>query len=500
MDDKVYIAIDLKSFYASVECVARGLDPLDTNLVVADKSRTAKTICLAVSPSMKSYGIPGRARLFEVVQKIFDVNRDRRSNIPCRKFSGKSYTASVLKADKTLEADYIIAAPQMALYMRTSSKIYSIYLKYVAPADIFAYSVDEVFIDATAYLKTYKCSAYEFAEMLVRSVLKETGITATAGIGTNLYLCKIAMDIEAKHIAADKDGVRIAYLNEKIYREKLWNYRPLTSFWRVGAGYAKKLEANGMYTMGDIAMTSVHNEELLYKLFGVNAELLIDHAWGYEPCTLSDVKSYKPSAKSISTGQVLQEPYNFFKGRLIVREMADMLALDLVSKELVTNQIVLTVGYDIENLNTPEKLTAYGGSVTTDRYGRKIPKSAHGTVNLDKKTSSSKSIINAVTELYEKIVDKELLVRRMYVVANKVVPEKSREKDISYLQFSLFDGDMGDDPVNKQKEQTEKEKRLQKTVIALKNKFGKNAVLKGMNYCEGATMRERNGQVGGHKA
>lgn len=500
MQDKIYIAIDLKSFYASVECVQRGLNPLDANLVVADKSRTDKTICLAVSPSLKVYGLSGRSRLFEVVQKVSDINRSRRGNAPGNVFTGKSILASELKADPGLELDYIAAPPQMKLYMTVSNEIYNIYLKYVAPEDIHIYSVDEVFIDATGYLERYNCTARQFAEKLVRAVLKQTGITATAGIGTNLYLCKIAMDIMAKHIEADKDGVRIAYLDEKIYRQKLWNFRPLTAFWRVGAGIAGKLEANGMFTMGDVALTSVTNEDLLYKLFGINAELLIDHAWGYEPCTIADIKSYRPASSGMGLGQVLSEPYNFEKGRIIVREMADSLVFDLTEKELVTDKIVLTVGYDVSSLNTPEKLKMYKGEVKVDFYGRKVPKSAHGTVTLNEKTSSSKLIADAVTKLYDDITDKSLLIRRINITADKVISSDENVKKLNCRQADMFSliSDNSDDSANAEK--LEKEQNLQKTIVELKRKYGKNSVLKGMNFLEGATMRMRNGHIGGHKA
>ncbi len=501
-----YIAIDLKSFYASVECVERGLDPLATNLVVADSSRTEKTICLAVSPSLKVYGIGGRARLFEVVQKINEVNLQRKYKAPRRTFTGKSYNAPELENNPSLAVDYIVAPPQMSRYMEVSTHIYQIYLKYIAPEDIHVYSIDEVFIDATAYLKTYRLTAHELAVKMIRDVLKETGVTATAGIGTNMYLAKIAMDIVAKKMPADKDGVRVAELDEMSYRKQLWNHRPLTSFWRIGHGYASKLEEKGLYTMGDIARCSLggkydfYNEELLYKLFGINAELLIDHAWGYEPCTIEDIKSYRPENNSISTGQVLQCPYNFEKGKLIVREMTDLLTLDLVDKELVTDQIVLTVGYDIENLKDTSKLAAYSGQVTTDHYGRQIPKSAHGSINLGQHTSSTRIITEKVMELYDRIVDPQLTVRRMYVVANHVINENNIEEP----QAEQLDFFTDYEALERQKaEETEKlyrEKNVQRALLGIKKKYGKNAVLKGMNLEEGATTIERNGQVGGHKA
>lgn len=506
-DNRIYIAIDLKSFYASVECRERNRDPLTTNLVVADKSRTEKTICLAVSPSLKSYGIPGRPRLFEVIQKVREANNMRRYKAPNRCFTGSSDDISELCADPALEIDYIVAPPRMAYYMEYSTRIYSIYLKYIAPEDIFAYSIDEVFIDATCYLKTYNMSARELAMTMIRDVLKNTGITATAGIGTNMYLCKIAMDIVAKHIEPDKDGVRIAELDEMSYRRKLWEHRPITDFWRVGNGYAAKLEKYGLLTMGDIARCSIgkpnelYNEDLLYKLFGVNAELLIDHAWGYEPCTMAHVKAYRPGVKSVSTGQVLHCPYDFEGAKLIVREMTDQLALDLVDKGFVTDQIVLTVGYDIENLTDPNRKKSYKGAVTVDRYGRKVPRHAHGTVNLKQKTSSAMMIINAVMKLYDNIADKNLLVRRINITANKIMDENKAKKDIEYEQLDLFtDYEAREEEKTKENEALERERRMQKAMLSIKKKFGKNAILKGMNLQEGATARDRNEQIGGHKA
>lgn len=494
--NKTYIAIDLKSFYASVECVERGLDPLTTNLVVADKERTEKTICLAVTPSLKACGIGGRPRLFEVVQRVREINGERRKHSPGRMLGKKSYNSEELKAHPSYELDYIVAPPRMAKYMEVSSRIYGIYLKYVAPEDIHVYSIDEVFIDATSYLSAGKMSAREFAAMMISDVLNTTGITATAGIGTNLYLCKVAMDIVAKHIPADKNGVRIAKLDEMSYRHMLWEHRPLTDFWRVGGGYSKKLEQNGMFTMGDIAQCSLENEELLYKLFGVNAELLIDHAWGWEPCTIADIKSYKPENNSLSTGQVLQEPYSFEKGRLIVREMADMLSLDLTEKGLVTDQIVLTVGYDIENLSTPQKRADYFGDITVDHYGRAVPKAAHGSLNLARQTASTKMIVQAAAELYDKIVRKDLTVRRMYVVANNVVSE-STAADNSFEQLDLF---TDYEKLERENHMLSREKEMQKALLKIKKKYGKNAILKGMNFEEGATSITRNKQVGGHRA
>lgn len=496
---RTYIAIDLKSFYASVECIDRGLDPMTTNLVVADKSRTEKTICLAVSPSLKVYGIPGRARLFEVVQKVREVNRQRQRSAPNGKLTGKSCFAPELRADKTLAVDYLVAPPRMAYYMEMSTRIYQVYLKYVAPEDMHVYSIDEVFIDATDYIKARKCTAKEFAKTIMGDVLQTTGITATAGIGTNLYLCKIAMDVGAKKIAADADGARIAELDEMTYRRTLWDHTPLTDFWRVGKGYAEKLASVGIYTMGDIArcslgkITDYYNEDLLYKLFGVNAELLIDHAWGWEPCTIADIKAYKPEARSIGSGQVLQEPYPFEKARLVADEMADALALDLVSKNRVTDQIVMTVGYDIANKD-------YKGEITVDRYGRKIPKHAHGTQNLKVQTSSEKLIRTATLELFDRIVDKDLLVRRLYITAGKVVDESEKKEPVPE-QMDLFT-DYAEEERKRaeEKERLEKERKRQQAVLDIKNKYGKNAILKGMNLEEGATAKSRNGQIGGHKA
>lgn len=487
--NKTYISIDLKSFYASVECVERGLDPLRTNLVVADAARTEKTICLAVSPSLKVYGIPGRARLFEVVQRVKEVNLERKA--------------------KGLEPiDYIAAVPRMALYMEYSTRIYNIYLKYVAPEDIHVYSVDEVFMDVTAYLNTYHMTARELAKTMIQDVYETTGITATAGIGTNLYLCKVAMDIEAKHVQADADGVRIACLDEESYRRKLWNHKPLTDFWRVGRGYARKLEEVGLFTMGDVARCSLgkpgdfYNEDLLYRLFGINAELLIDHAWGYEPVEIKDIKAYRPESNSISSGQVLQHPYNYEKTRLIVREMTELLALNLVDKGLVTDQLVLTIGYDIENLKDETIKKAYAGDVTTDHYGRRVPKHAHGSINLPRQTASTRLMMEAVMELFERIMNPALLSRRINLTANHVIPEKDvKPVEETFEQMDLFT-DYGAREKKRQQEEAElaKEKKMQKAVLDIQKKFGKNAVLKGMNLQEGGTTIERNGQVGGHRA
>lgn len=498
MASKAYIAIDLKSFYASVECVDRGLDPLDTNLVVADPTRTEKTICLAVSPSLKSYGIPGRARLFEANQKVREVNAQRKYKAPGHSFSHESYFHSELIKDPSAELTFITAPPRMAHYMEVSTRIYNVYLKYIAPEDIHVYSIDEVFIDATDYLKTYGLTPHELAMKMVLDVLETTGITATAGIGTNLYLCKIAMDIYAKHCEPDKNGVRIAELDEMSYRRILWDHRPLTDFWRVGRGISKKLEEHGMYTMGDVARCSVgkesdyYNEDLLYKLFGVNAELLIDHAWGWEPTEISDIKSYRPESSSLSSGQVLQEPYEFSKAKLVLKEMADLLSLELVSKRIVTDQIVLTVGYDIESLKK-----SYSGAVETDRYGRKIPKTAHSSENIGRYTSSTKLICETAMKLFDRIVDKELLVRRMYIVANHIITENDAEKEREYIQLNLF-SDTGKQEA--EENELKKEKDMQKAILKIKSKYGKNSIIKGMNLKEGATALERNRQIGGHKA
>lgn len=500
---KQYIAIDLKSFYASVECNERGLDPLTTNLVVADASRTEKTIVLAVSPSLKSFGLPGRPRLFEVVQKVKEVNAGRRYKAPKRTFTGKSSDYTELMKHPELEVDYIVAPPRMAYYMEYSTMIYEVYLKYVSPDDILVYSIDEVFIDATNYLNTYKMTAHELAIQMIRDVLATTGITATAGIGTNLYLCKIAMDIVAKKMLADKDGVRIAELDEMSYRELLWEHKPLTSFWRVGGGIAKKLEANGMFTMGDVARMSLsqYGEDKLYKLFGVNAELLIDHAWGWEPCTIADAKAYKPQSNSLSSGQVLSCPYPFEKAKLVTKEMTDLLVLDLVEKRLVTNQIVLTIGYDIENLKDPARAKAYKGEVTTDHYGRSVPKHAHGTQNLDRQTSAGSLIERAVMELFDRIVDRKLLVRRITIAACKLIPESEVKETGQGEQLNLF---TDYEALEKQRENENadlaRERNRQGAILTIRKRYGKNAILRGMNFEEGATAKDRNQQIGGHKA
>ena len=502
MKRRTYIAIDLKSFYASVECRERGLDPLDTNLVVADESRTDKTICLAVTPSLKTYGISGRARLFEVVQQVREANRGRLHDAPGHRFSGKSCFLSELTANPTLEIDYLIAPPRMAYYMEYSSSIYSIYLKYIAPEDIIVYSIDEVFMDVTDYLFTYKLTAHDLAMKILLDVLDTTGITATAGIGTNLFLAKVAMDIVAKHIPADKNGVRIAELDEMSFRRKLWTHQPLTDFWRVGRGYSKKLEEHGMFTMGDVARMSVHNEDLLYQLFGKNAELLIDHAWGWEPCTVEAVKAYRPSDNSLGSGQVLHCPYTSENARLVLREMAELLSLDLVRKKLVTNQIVLTIGFDVENLTDPARRQLYTGPVVKDHYGRMIPKHAHGTERLETYTSSTKKIINVATTLFDKIVDANLLIRRINIVAGHVLPEdEAPNRSDDCEQLDMFT-DYAAVQAQRQKEEDElnRERKVQEALLTIKKRFGKNAILKGMNLQEGATAKDRNEQIGGHKA
>lgn len=501
--ERVYIAIDLKSFYASVECVERGLDPMTTHLVVADRSRTEKTICLAVSPSLKAYGLPGRARLFEVVQKVEEINALRRAKAPGRTFTGASADEPELRARPDLALGYVTAPPQMAHYMDVSTKIYQIYLRHIAPEDIHVYSIDEVFIDATGYLAASGLTARELAMKLILEVLNETGITATAGISTNLYLCKVAMDIGAKHIQPDENGVRIAELDEMSYRRTLWAHRPLTDFWRVGRGYAKKLETHGLYTMGDIARCSVgkstefYNEELLYRLFGVNAQLLIDHAWGWESCTMADIKAYRPASNSLGSGQVLQYPYESEKAKLVLREMADQLALNLLEKRCVTDQLVLTVGYDIDNLTQPELRAQYHGPVSIDRYGRRVPKSAHGTAHLPRPSSSARQLIAAALELYERQVDERLLVRRLYLTACHVIPEAEAAKEAQWGQLDLFSDQ---NAAQSEQEALERERRIQEALLTIKKKFGKNAVLKGLDLEEGATARMRNDQIGGHKA
>lgn len=507
MPEKTYIAIDLKSFFASVECVERGLDPLTTNLVVADASRTEKTICLAVTPALKSYGIPGRPRLFEVIQRVREVNCERKRRAPGQAFTGVSCNFEELSANPQLELAYMVAPPRMAYYMSYSTKIYNIYLKYVAPEDIHVYSIDEVFMDVTSYLDLYQMNARELAMTMIRDVLETTGITATAGIGTNLYLCKIAMDIVAKKIPADENGVRIAELDEITYRRLLWNHTPITDFWRVGKGYEKKLSSVGLHTMGDVARCSLgkeneyYNEDLLYDLFGINAELLIDHAWGWEPTTIPEIKAYTPENSSLGSGQVLKHPYSAEKAKLITKEMAELLALELVDKKLVTDQMVLTVGYDVESLKDPAIKSRYHGEITTDHYGRRVPKHAHGTVNLSRQTSSSRQIREAVEGLFDRIVNQELLVRRINICANHVVREDEIKEEDTYEQLDLFTDYAGREEQRRQANlEMEKEHRLQQAVVNLQKKYGKNAVLKGMNLEEDAMTRERNQQIGGHKA
>ena len=499
--ERTYIAIDLKSFYASVECVERGLDPLTTNLVVADSSRTEKTICLAVSPSLKAYGIGGRARLFEVVQRLREVNSQRRQALATHHFTGKSVYDHELKVHPDWEIDYITAPPRMAHYIEFSTRIYQVYLKFIAPEDIHVYSIDEVFIDATNYLRHYKMTGKELARTMVMEVLKQTGITATAGIGTNMYLCKIAMDIMAKHIPADKDGVRIAELDEMSYRRQLWDHRPLTDFWRVGRGVAQRLAPYGIDTMGKIARCSIEDEELLYQLFGVNAELLIDHAWGWEPCTIDLVKAYRPETHSLSSGQVLTCPYDVKKAKVVIKEMADNMAMNLVSKRMVTDQIVLTIGYDAESLTNPTIKAKYNGPVRTDHYGRAVPKYAQGTERLNRMTSSARLLIRATTSLFDRIVNPDLLIRRMNLTVNNVVDRSLARKKEAPVELDLF---TDYEAVRQQKEAEEealqKEQRMQEVLLNIKQRYGKNAILRGLNFEEGATAIERNKQIGGHKA
>lgn len=500
---RIYVAIDLKSFYASVECNERGLDPLTTNLVVADSSRTEKTICLAVSPSLKSYGISGRGRLYEVVQKTKELNAQRLRKCKKRTFSDTSFNDEELIRNMNLELSYIVAPPRMALYIEYSTRIYDVYLKYISPDDIHVYSIDEVFIDLTSYLKTYGMTPKELTKKIIRDVLETTGITATAGIGTNLYLCKVAMDIVAKHVKPDNDGACIALLDEERYRRLLWKHKPITDFWRVGRGYAKRLENLGLYTMGDIAKCSIggsdtaYNEDLLYKTFGINAELLIDHAWGYEPCTIKDIKTYKPQSKSITSGQVLPSPYTYSKTKLIIKEMVDLMALDLVEKNLVSDQLVLTIGYDVENLKHED----YDGEVNKDYYGRKIPKHAQGRANLQDYTSSSRLMTEGILRLYDKIVDRSLTIRRVNVSASHLIDADKMAINKANEQLDLFT-DYGKLKSKKEleKKALEKEKRIQEATIKIKNKYGKNAIVKGMNLEDGAKTMERNKSIGGHKA
>lgn len=501
MKERIYIAFDLKSFYASVECRERGLDPMDTNLVVADESRTDKTICLAVTPPLKSCGISGRGRLFEVKQRVIEVNSERRYRAPQHKLSGSSYLFSELQANPSLAIDFIIAPPRMACYMEYSTQIYTIYMKYAAPEDIVVYSIDEVFIDVTDYLDAFQLSPHMLAMKIIQDILSETGITATAGIGTNLFLCKVAMDIVAKNIPPDKNGVRIAELNEMSYRQMLWSHQPLTDFWRVGHGYARKLKEHGMFTMGDVALCSVTHEELLYTLFGKNAELLIDHAWGWEPCTIKDIKTYRPASQSLGSSQVLPCPYSAEKAKLVLREMADQLVLDLADKKLVTDQLVLTVGYDIKNLTVPKRCSNYQGPVVLDSYGRQIPRHAHGTASLSRHTASSKELIRAASDLFDRIVNPILLIRRLSITANHTVPEGSVSTPILYEQMNLFtDYAALEKKRKKEQAELERDKKLQQAILTIKKKYGRNAILRGMSLEEGATARERNKQIGGHKA
>lgn len=501
MKERIYIAFDLKSFYASVECRERGLDPMDTNLVVADESRTDKTICLAVTPPLKSCGISGRGRLFEVKQRVIEVNSERRYRAPQHKLSGSSYLFSELQANPSLAIDFIIAPPRMACYMEYSTRIYTIYMKYAAPEDIVVYSIDEVFIDVTDYLDAFQLSPHMLAMKIIQDILSETGITATAGIGTNLFLCKVAMDIVAKHIPPDKNGVRIAELNEMSYRQMLWSHQPLTDFWRVGHGYARKLKEHGMFTMGDVALCSVAHEELLYTLFRKNAELLIDHAWGWEPCTIKDIKAYRPTSQSLGSSQVLPCPYSAEKARLVLREMVDQLVLDLADKKLITDQLVLTVGYDIENLAVPQRCSNYQGPVVLDSYGRQIPRHAHGTDSLSCHTASSKELIRAASDLFDRIVNPILLIRRLSITANHTVPERSVSTPILYEQMNLFTDYAALEKRRKKKQaELERDKKLQQAILTIKKKYGRNAILRGMSLEESATARERNKQIGGHKA
>lgn len=502
VDDRKYIAIDLKSFYSSVECAARGFDPLTTNLVVADVSRTEKTICLAVSPSLKAYGLGGRARLFEVIEKMREINAERSKRIGYRPFTGKSSSSIELERHPDWEVDYIAATPRMAEYIKVSSQIYGIYLKYLAPEDIHVYSIDEIFADVTDYLQSYHMTAHQLVMKMIQDVLRTTGITATGGIGTNLYLAKVAMDVVAKHIPADKDGVRIAELDEMSYRQLLWDHKPMTDFWRFGRGIVARLAQYGIDTMGKLARLSVTNDEFLYKLFGVNAELIIDHAWGWEPVTMEYIKAYKPDNNSLGNGQVLQCPYTVDKARVVVKEMADNIALELLDKHLVGSQVVLTIGYDRESLTDPKIRQQYHGEVSTDWYGRAVPKHAHGTERLERPTSSSRLITEAVMKVFDRVVNPILLVRRINVtVLNVVSEEKAKQDNEKPVQLDLFtDYDKQKEEKEKEDAVLEKERRLQEATLKIKKEFGKNALLKGLNFAEGATQKERNNQIGGHKA
>ncbi len=502
MSESTYVAIDLKSFFASVECVLRGLDPMNVHLVVADESRTEKTICLAVSPALKAWGVPGRPRLFEVIQRVNAINASRLSAAPSHAFIGESCLSSEVKADPSRKLSYLVAPPQMARYVEYSTRIYSIYIKYVSPKDIHVYSIDEVFIDATEYLAASGLSARAFAMQLILDVLRSTGITATAGIGPNLYLSKIALDIGSKHIAPDENGVRISELDEMRYRQLLWNHRPLTDFWRVGPGYARRLEACGLYTMGDVARQSLLNEDVLYDLFGVNAELLIDHAWGWEPCSIADIKAYKPENSSIGSGQVLTCPYTFEQTLLVVKEMADALALQLVDKHMVTDMIVLDVGFDVSNVSSANIRGAYGGEVKNDRYGRRAPKPAHGSARLSRKTSSSRLITDAAAKLFTSIADPRLMVRRLSIAAANIVDEAEAAHPAEQEeQLDMFtDYEARDKRRAEEDRVLARETKRQRTILEIKKKFGKNAILKGLDLMDCATAQERNGQLGGHKA
>ncbi len=493
---RTYACIDLKSFYASCECVERGLDPLTTNLVVADLTRTEKTICLAVTPSLKEYGLSGRSRLYEVVQKVKEINelrKEKNNNY----LNGKSFNSIELKNNKSLALDYIVAPPQMSLYMKYSTNIYNIYLKYFSRDDIYVYSIDEIFCDITDYLNLYKKNPKDLITMVINDVYKTTGITATGGIGTNPYLAKIAMDIVAKHIEPNENGVRIAYLNQNSYKEILWNHEPLTDFWRIGRGISNRLKEYGIYTMGDIAKTSIENEDLLFKLFGINAELLIDHSWGYEPCTLKDIKSYKPSTYSLSEGQVLHTPYDFKKAKIVVREMAESLTLNLVDKGFVTDHLVLTIIYDVDNIKNPKYKKLYNGEIVSDHYGRNMPKPSHGTIRLDHKTSSTKTITDYIVKLYDKIVNPLLLIRKLNIAVCNIKKKEKEENKKIYRQLDLFNSI---ELLDKKIEEEKKELKAQEALIRIKKKYGKNAILKGMDLVEGATAIARNKQIGGHSS
>ena len=499
--NNVYLCIDLKSFYASVECVERGLDPLTTNLVVADAERTNKTICLAVTPSLKQLGVSSRPRLFEVEKSIRDINKKRKQNIDYKPFTHKATDINDIMNDSFAEVDYIIATPRMAYYIEYSARIYSIYLKYIAPEDIHIYSIDEVFIDLTKYLKMYNLSPHDLAMMIIKDVLKTTKITATVGIGTNMYLAKVAMDIVAKKMPPDKDGVRVAELDEISYRYKLWDHTPLTDFWRIGNGINKKLNFLGLYTMGDVARCSLEQEDILYKIFGINAELLIDHAWGFENCTMEYIKNYSPVGRSLGTGQVLHCPYEYDKARLILKEMADSLSFDLLDKNLLTKQLVITIGYDFENLTNPLIANKYKGDISEDYLGRTIPKHAHGTINLNDYTCSTETIVSECVKSFDEIVDPDLLIRRVNIAATRILDEKQYKKKYEYEQLDLFTNyEVEDDARRQQNKKLDKEKRAQKAILDIKKRYGKNAIIKGMNLEEGATMKDRNKQIGGHRA